>query len=213
MTETYQAKKPAAPPEVLLFDLGNILVRLNFADCFWPGRTLELGELPYAERWAGSRAVYAYETGQMASLDEFFQAARSEMGFSVTLEEFGPLFQQIIGDLFPETAPLLSALQAAYPLMLLSNTNQEHWIYCRDVLNLKGFFQEEFLSFQMGLMKPDPRIFQRALARIRHDPENIWYFDDREENVLAAQKHGICAFRSWGGQTLVRQLRELGLIE
>ena len=31
MAETYRAKKPDAAPEVLLFDLGNILVRLNFA--------------------------------------------------------------------------------------------------------------------------------------------------------------------------------------
>ena len=169
--------------------------------------------MPFDERWGSSRAVYAYETGQITSLDDFFQAARKEMGFTVTREEFGPLFQEIIGDLFQETTPLLSALQAAYPLMLLSNTNQEHWIYCRDELSLKGYFQEEFLSFQMGLMKPDPRIYQRALAGIRHDPENIWYFDAREENVLAAKKHGIRAFRSWGGQTLVRQLRELDLIE
>jgi glucose-1-phosphatase len=209
----FQVGKPEAAPDVLLFDLGNILVRLNSADLFWPGQNAAPGTLPFEERWGRSQAVRAYETGRISRLEDFYQEARREMGFTVAWDDFQPLFRQIIGGLFRETVPLLQTLRQTYVLMLLSNTNQEHWIHCRDNLGLGQYFQAEFLSCQMGVMKPDPLIFQQVLTAIGHNPQNIWYFDDRLENVETARKFGIRSFASFGGPIIIRHFRQLGLLQ
>ncbi len=213
MTDCIKAICPTKDPPVLLFDLGNILVRLNSVDLLWPGQTPAFGTLPYAERWAKSRAVYAYETGRIDDLDAFYLAAKAELGFTVPEGQFNEVFQKIIGDLFAETIPMLQALKDNYPLMLLSNTCREHWLFCRDQLGLGGFFQEEFLSYEMGVMKPDPLVFQEILERLQNNPQNIWYFDDKAENAAVARKFGIRAFTSWGGPPLIGQLESLGLIQ
>lgn len=213
LTVRIEAVKPVGKPPVLLFDLGNILVRLNSVDLLWPDRLAEPGTLPFAERWLGSQAVRAYESGLIHDLDTFYRAARAELGFSVPEEQFVQVFRQVIGDLFSETIPLLTALQGSYPLMLLSNTSQEHWVYCRDQLGLGGFFKKEFLSYQMGVMKPDPLIYQKLLAGSGTSPENIWFFDDNLNNVAAARKLGIRAWSSWGGQPLLELLQGLKIIK
>ena len=208
-----RAVPPSGEPPLLLFDLGGILVRLNSVDGLWPDHTRAPGMKPFGERWSDSRVVYDYETGRIANLADFYRAARSEIGITISEEKFDEVFVAIIGDLYEETVPMLSALQGHFPVMMLSNTNEAHWRRCRDKLGLGPFFQRLFLSYEMGVMKPDLRIFQQVLAEIGGNPQNIWYFDDREDNVAAACRLGINGIVSQGGMHLLGDLRHLNFID
>lgn len=207
----------ATPPDGdvprLLFDLGGILVRLGTVDCLWPDGRVLPGQRPFSERWANSRAVNDYETGRLKDKSAFYRAARDEMGITISETEFNEVFLSIIGEPFAETHSLLAALRGRFPLMMLSNTNEEHWRLCRDELGLAAYFDQLFLSFEMGLMKPDPAIFRQFLAAVGGDPQNIWYFDDRPDNVEAACRLGIRGLVSQGGSQLMADLRRLNLIE
>lgn len=204
---------PAVERPMILFDLGNILVHLHDVDVFWQGQAAPAGSVPYAQRWAVSPAVRALETGQISDFAEFYWQAKSEMEFSMSLAEFKPAFTRIIGDVFDETHAMLKALYSRFPLMLLSNTSEIHWQYCRDQQKLGGYFDQVFLSYQLGSMKPDPSIYRQMLHLIDNIPENIYYFDDRKDNVDMAIKFGINAQLSWGGPIIIRQLHQLGFIE
>lgn len=197
---------------VLLFDLGNILVRLNGVECLWPGVTPAASEQPFSERWAVSKSVADYETGRIRSLSEFYTAARQEMGFTVSEAEFETAFVSIIGELYSETIPLLRALRGHYPLMMLSNTNEAHWRRCGEDYGLAEYFDQIYLSCDLGVMKPDEAIYQQVLASIGYLPQNIWYFDDRKENIDAALKLGINGFVSNGGMQIINDLKRLNFI-
>jgi FMN phosphatase YigB (HAD superfamily) len=204
---------PAVASPVIWFDLGNILVHLHTVDAFWEGQTPEPGTLPFAERWSQSFAVHELEKGRLADFTEFYHLVRSEMGFSMPLARFEPAFIHIIGEVFAETHGVLEALYGHFPLMLMSNTSAAHWHFCRDVQGLGRYFDQTFLSYELGCMKPDPQIFELALARIDQVPENIYYFDDRPDNVETALKFGINAHLSWGGGPLIKQLQELSFLQ
>ena len=209
-----RAIPPAGAAPFLLFDLGGILVHLGSVDCLWPDHgTNEPEQRPFSERWATSRAVYDYETGRISDLADFFQAARAEMGITVNEAVFDQAFMSIIGEPFAETRPMLAALQGHYRLLLLSNTNEAHWRRCRDDLGLADYFDQLYLSFEMGVMKPDPAIFKQFLTSVGDNPQNIWYFDDRPDNVEAACRLGIRGQVSQGGTLLLEDLQRLGLIE
>ena len=212
MTEFIKAVRPEGKPAILMFDLGGILVRLNPITGIWANQTPDPGSPDFEERWSASRAVYDFETGRIADVAAFQKRARQELGFTVSDDVFFRIFAEAVGDLFEETLPLLSALRAYYPLALLSNTSPDHWIHCRDRQGLGGCFDEVFVSYELGVMKPDPRIFQQVLSRLQDNPENIWFFDDRQENVDAARKMGINGVLSFGGETLIDDLRNLGFL-
>ena len=57
-----------------------------------------------------------------------------------------------------------------------------------------GIFELSLFSSELGLLKPDPRIYQTLLERWRLPAEQIAFFDDRAENVLGAAEAGIQAW-------------------
>lgn len=209
---TFRALPPSGKTPVLVFDLGNVLVRLHSVDRLWRDQLVMPGERPFDERWGRSQAVLDYETGRLKTLDEFYEAARPELGLDVPRAEFTEIFRQMIGELFTETIPVLTALKEFYPLYLLSNVGEEHWLYCRDQLGLNGFFTDTVLSYEVGVMKPDPHIFRLLLARCGSDQKRVIYFDDRVENVAAARRLGIQALNCLGGPPLIADLQRLKLI-
>ncbi len=213
MTYLINAVRPAGQPPVLMFDLGNLLVRLNPITDLWPeivNRT-ELEQL--AGRWSRSRAVRDYESGIVRDMDEFRHQARCELDISVDDDAFDRIFGQMIGELFEETIPLLTALKPYYRLMILSNTSPFHWARCRDNQGLGAFFERVYISCEMGVMKPDPLIYNLVLRDLRVMPQNIVFFDDRKENVDAASKIGFKAIQTFGGNPLINDLRNINIVE
>lgn len=204
---------PAAAHPIVLFDLGNILVHLHNVDRFWPGLAPEPGMLPFSERWGQSQAVRDLETGRITDLADFYQRARQEMGFTIDFADFHAEYIQIIGDPFALTVPILETLYSRFSLQLLSNTSVFHWQHCQKTLGLGHYFDQIFVSYELGYMKPDPEAFRRTFSEIGQDPQTIYYFDDRPENVESAAKFGVNAFLSWGGERLLQQLRDLQFIQ
>lgn len=47
-----------------------------------------------------------------------------------------------------------------------------------------------FLSFELGLRKPDIRIYEEVQKRLPFKKENILFIDDKEKNVLKAKEFG-----------------------
>ena len=87
---------------------------------------------------------------------------------------------------------------SADELYLLSNNNELarirfHKILADLGLDWRSVFREEFCSFQMKLLKPDPAFFREAIRRIGLPPEEIYYVDDSPVNVEAARAEGINA--------------------
>ena len=156
--------------------------------------------------------MQALETGRIDDFTAFYYQVKQEMGFPIAIDEFRKAYLDIIGEPFAETQAILQTLYSRFSLQLLSNTSAIHWQHCRDTLGLGPYFDRVFVSYELGVMKPDPLIFERTLAEIGQEPETIYYFDDRPENIDTALKFGINAHLSWGGAQLLRQLRELRFV-
>src|SRR5690606_31601305 len=97
--------------------------------------------------------------------------------------------------------PIVAQLRAVgHPLGIISNTCDAHWQFLSGgrYTMLTKYFDQFVLSFEVGIMKPDPRIFQVAVERAGCRPGEIFYVDDRIENVEAARRAGLDAtlFRS-----------------
>ena len=53
------------------------------------------------------------------------------------------------------------------------------------------WFDVVVVSYEVGLAKPDPRIFELCLSRLGAQAGEALFVDDRAENVAAAERLGL----------------------
>lgn len=95
-------------------------------------------------------------------------------------------------------------------LVLLSNTHDQHIEYLRPKLPVLEKFDGLVLSYEIGAMKPDRVIYERALALADTAPERTVFFDDVERYAEAAGQVGMHGRVFTTLERFVSQLRELG---
>jgi len=197
---------------VLLFDMGNVLVRFDSRialaklaprTAYSPDQMIQL-----MKDWG---AIWDYECGWLET-QQFFTAICSHLNLcDLTLPEFMSIWSSIFFDDMLISPDTLRSLRRQHRLMLLSNTNAMHFDFIRHKFPVVSEFDETLLSYQLGLMKPDPRIFAEAVARARCEPSEIFFIDDIEENVQAALSVGIPGTRFESEEQLLRELKERGI--
>lgn len=79
----------------------------------------------------------------------------------------------------------------SYNLILLSNTNPIHFDYIRRRFSYVNLFNNFALSYELRMLKPDTRIYDRIAVLYNLRPYESLFIDDLEENCLAASKSGL----------------------
>ncbi len=109
---------------------------------------------------------------------------------------------------------ILRELAAAQKCLIgaLNNEARESNEYRMEHFGLRPLFKVMLSSCYLGLRKPEPEYFRRALDILGRPAGRILFIDDRAENVAAAQAEGILAIRFEGAEALRRKLGELGVL-
>ncbi len=152
------------PVQAVIFDLGNVLLRVDemrFALRLAARATKNPAAL--VEFFTRSAAVLAYSTGQSSSR-EFYDAVVRETGYRGTVEEFTAIWCEIFTPI-QATLTLAMNLKGKLPRVILSNTNALHMEYVFREFPVIRDFDGHILSHEVGLMKPDARIYELTLRR------------------------------------------------
>lgn len=91
----------------------------------------------------------------------------------------------------PGAEELLDRLRSDHRLACLSNTNRVHWEVVEPWIG--RLFDDYFLSFRLGAVKPDVTSFTMVLEALRVPADAVLFFDDSTQNVVAAHSLGIQA--------------------
>ncbi|MBP7778848.1 MAG: HAD family phosphatase [Acidobacteria bacterium] len=102
------------------------------------------------------------------------------------------------------------ASENLYRLAAINNESRELNRYRIDAFGLGTIFSAFFSSCYLGVLKPDPRIYQLALEVMHAAPSRCLFIDDREENVAGAQAVGMRAIHVSGPGRLAAALRAAG---
>jgi putative hydrolase of the HAD superfamily len=112
---------------------------------------------------------------------------------AVAPADFLATFGAWVNKPFPGAPELVAETGAAARVGCLSNTNAFQWDAHFGELPLIGAFEFRFLSFELGLVKPDPAIFEAVAAGLPVSPQSVLFLDDNAVNVEAAAKYGFAA--------------------
>ena len=125
-------------------------------------------------------------------------------------------FVQAMFDLstpFPETLELLRRLRASdrYLLATVNNESRELHEYRVEHFGLRSVFMAFFTSCYLGLIKPPPDHYRRALQITQRTPDECVFVDDRPLNVEVAQILGMHTILFTSAAQLEADLRMAGV--
>lgn len=183
--------------EVLVFDLGGVLVDFTGVRDIAPLLRVAASETEIRDRWSSCQHTHAFHLGKL-SQKEFGDRFVRDWGLNVSPQDFLRQFRGWSKCLFPGAKELLDSLRSRYRLIALSNSNELHWERNTHDLGVTQLFEVAISSHQIGICKPDPAIYLAALKQIGVSPGSTMFFDDLQANVVAASALGIHAYQVAG---------------
>jgi FMN phosphatase YigB (HAD superfamily) len=175
---------------VVVFDLGKVLVDFDYsiaAKKIAARSTNQIEDLH--EFLGGSPLLMRFETGQM-NKQQFFSEVQKVTGFTGSLDEFTGYFADIFVPI-PAMLDLHAELKSKkIPTYIFSNTNEIAAGHIRDKFPFFSGFDGYILSYEVGAMKPVGKIYDALERMSGRRGADIFYIDDRSENVEAAAARG-----------------------
>ncbi len=198
------------PIKAILFDAGDTLNRPTSGHWFVP-----LGyEQTFAQEVGDFQTLQARRAYQKASkfldnnhrLDteqqeyeqfiEFYRILLTEYGYAhITNDMLADMaYQMVYNDekftFFDDVLTVIPELHKQFTLGIVSNT----WPSLDRVFrhrNLRHYFPVFVMSSDLGVWKPHPSLYAKALEELQLAPEATLFVDDRVENLEGAAQHGM----------------------
>ena len=182
--------------EYFVFDLGGVITVPMVSKKLYEQIEWKVSYDKFLDKFNNSAESIKVHKGEI-STKEFFEYLKRYMNDNITLEEFKNIYVNN-NEFFNDTIETIKKLKnLGYKVYLLSNLKEidyEKFIKHFDV----SIFDEMFLSFKLGMLKPNDDIYQYVINKLNTKPENIYFFDDNKENVDGAIRNGINAYQVTG---------------
>ena len=189
-----------------VFDLGGVLSVPMVSKKLYEQIKWKVSYEEFLDKFNNSEESIKVHKGEI-STKEFFEYLKRYMDDNITLEEFKNIYVNN-NKFFNDTIEIIKKLKnLGYKVYLLSNLKEidyEKFIKHFDI----SIFNELFLSFKLGMLKPNDDIYQHVINKLNTKPENIYFFDDNKENVEGAIKNGINAYQVTG-ETVKKVVKEI----
>lgn len=196
----------------IISDMGNVLVFFDnniFFENISPYSRYSPSEIGHLF-FANDHLLKQFDLGLITD-NEFFRQFKDIMKLNIEKERFFEIYNNIF-TFNPVTTEVLRQLKNRYRLILLSNTDSQRFKFILRKFPQLKFFDAYVLSFQVGAVKPEEKIYREALAKASCKPQEAVFIDDREENVTKARALGLKAIHYIPKETdLKKELKELGL--
>lgn len=201
----------------ILFDLGNVLIPLDEQRCI--DRLAELYGFDTIESIPKhiDDMISSYELGNV-STTTFLDFMVRESKVNTTKNEVIDAWNSMLMGIYPGVIKMLGELKGNYQLFILSNTNELHieWVdkLLLKTLKFPGFykhFTHIYLSHEIHLSKPNLEIFSHVCEHARIRPYETIFFDDRIENIKAAESVGFLTAHVQSDDKIDELVKQIGL--
>ena len=199
--------------KAIVFDLGNVLIK--FDPALLTRGFSEYGkvdEKKMTEYLLESDNINRYMAGKITS-SQFYTRTKKIFRIKISYREFYEVWNSVFHP-YPEMEDMVRAIREKYPeikLVLLSNTNEEHYEFLEKEYGILEVFDECVVSHEVRRIKPHPDIFQEALRLAGSLPRETFYTDDRKDLIEAARVMGLRAYQFVGHEELRKHLAKFGI--
>ena len=200
----------------IVFDLGGVIINLNVPRCVANFKRLmgeanvrnvlgidDEGEGVVAVSAATKQLMHDYEYGNI-STDAFLLTLQQYCYPGTTIEQIREAWLSMLGDLPQDRLDYIDSLRrAGYKTILLSNSNELHWVPIWEQYHLGNYFDAVFASQYLHMAKPNREIFEHVVHEAAIDCTHTIYVDDLEKNRKAGEQ-----FAGWKTVESINELKE-----
>jgi len=175
---------------IVVFDLGKVLVDFDYSIAAKKVAARSTKHVEDLHDFLGSSPLLVQlETG-LISREQFFSEVQKFTGFGGSVDEFVSYFADIFIPI-PEMVELHAGLRKKnISTYIFSNTNDLAVGHIRHNFPFFRQFDGYILSYEIGAMKPKAKIYEALETMSGRRGGDIFYIDDRLENVEAGAARG-----------------------
>jgi len=182
--------------KTIIFDLGAVILNINYENTIDEFTKLGVknAETFYSKK-VQTELFNKIETGKISN-NEFLKALQKETK-NAKIKQVKIAWNAMLLDLPKERLQLIKKLKNNHTIYLLSNTNSIHINAFKEELGNKKWlefcelFDKMYLSHELGLRKPDAKIFEYILNEQKLKAEDVFFIDDSPQHIASAKKLGI----------------------
>ena len=198
--------------DALLFDLGRVVIDIDFARAFacWAGHA-RCEPHVFEEQFRRDVSHHRHEVGEIDTR-EYFAGLKAAFDVDMSYEQFIEGWNAIFIGEVAGMADLLKRAARQLPLYAFTNTNPDHeLVWSTRFSDILANFKEIFVSSTIRLRKPDAAAFDHVVKAIGVPADRIVFFDDVSENVEGARARGLQAVHVRSSADVADAFDALGL--
>ena len=199
--------------DIVVFDLGGVLIEWDPRHLY---RKLFAGDEAGMEHFLATVCSHEWNRGQDAgrSFAEGCRLLKADHPDKAELiDAYGARFDEMMPGPITGSVEILGELREHdTPLYGLTNFSAETYPPTFERFEFLRWFAGILVSGEVGVIKPDPRIYALLIERFGIDPLRTVYIDDVAANVAAARPFGIHAIHFTGPAALREELVGLRLL-
>lgn len=199
--------------KAIIFDLGKVVFDLSFDRVFesWAVSSAMDVEV-IKDKFVFDEVFEKFERNEI-SPDQFRSLISHRLGMLLTDEEFDKGWCDLYLDPYEGIDNLLKNLKQNYKLVALTNTNViHHAIWRGKYAEQLRHFDKIFSSHELGVRKPESRIYKIVLEYLNLQPEQTLFLDDNIVNVNGAENMGIVSVMVSTQDQMREDLRRLEIL-
>lgn len=187
-----------------IFDLGNVIVDIDFNRVL--GAWSDFSRVPLAtlkQNFTMGEAFHQHERGEISD-EAFAEAMCHDMELPLSYEQFAHGWQAVFVAIRPDVIDIMHKLrEQGHRVVVLSNTNRLHTTFWPDEYpEIRAAADKIYLSQEMGMRKPEARIYQAVLQAEAFSAADAVFFDDNADNIEGANQLGITSILVTGKETI-----------
>ena len=182
--------------KAIIFDLGAVILNINYQNTIDEFTKLGVNNAAtFYSKKVQTNLFNQIETGIISS-NEFLKALQKETK-NANIKQVEKAWNAMLLDLPEERLQLIKKLKKNHAIYLLSNTNAIHIDAIKKQLGKRKWlafcklFDKMYLSHELGLRKPDVKIFEYILKEQKLKAEEVFFIDDSPQHIASAKKIGI----------------------
>ena len=200
----------------IVFDLGGVIMTICQEEAIKRFKSIGLKNVEnYLNPYTQTDIFGDIEEGKI-SAEQFREKLSELIGKEVTYEECKFAWLGYRQDVPLRNLDILRKLKVqGYKLILLSNTNpfMMSWGLSGEFdgngNSLESYFDSLYLSYKLGVMKPNKKIFQYIIDNEKIQPGESLFIDDGERNINTARLLGFKTLCPINGEDWTKELIEL----
>lgn len=181
----------------VIFDIGGVLVDLDMERCLDAFNAIGFADAKDMVSCYHPMAFFgAMERGEITT-NEFCDEIRRTSGADLSNDQICSAYRELLVGIPIEKLRLMKSLRdrgiKVYALSNISELLMKRVFEFleSDSLSANDYFDEMFLSYKMGVMKPNSKIFEMLIEKSGVDPSETLFIDDGEKNIEAAREFGL----------------------